>query len=101
MDRLPAAAVKKAAAVYRRRLEEDTALGRENLAGEVLSVLTFCRFVESGGKSGLLHFPYVPLEHMAAYAKIVQRLVAAQELSLHEEDQLKGKPGGTLTNATG
>jgi hypothetical protein len=91
MDRLPAAAVKKAAAAERRILEEDTAMGREEAVGEVASVLTFCRFLElaDGGKMTIL--PEVPPEHRPYYAKIVRKLVEAGELPAALIERFGGK----------
>lgn len=96
MDKLPAAVVKKAASVERRILEVDIATGREEAVGDVASVLTFCRFLESGAGHEPAVIPDLPSDHLTFYAKIVHKLAEAGELSQAAQswfnNQLAGMP---------
>jgi hypothetical protein len=99
MDTLPAAAVKKAAAVERRVLEEDTAMGREESVCETASILAFCRFLESAGDDNAAFPPNMPLEHWSHYTRIVLKLVQAGELSPAAKDHFEGECGKVLLHA--
>lgn len=99
MDRLPAVAAKKAAAVQRRMLEADIAAKREESFGEAASVLAFCRFLESPGGGTPVVFRDVPLEHWTVYAQIIGKLVEAGELSPDMKDRFDREFGKVLAQA--
>jgi len=99
MDTLPAVAAKKAATVERRVLEEDTAMGREESVSETASILAFCRFLESAGDDNAGFPPSIPSEHWPHYARIVQKLVQAGELSPALKDRFEGECGKVLLQA--
>lgn len=69
MDRLPAAAAKRAAAAERRSLDEGA-----------ISVLTFRRFLNAVMLGVPLTHGVLPAEHVSAYRKSVARLVKAGRL---------------------
>lgn len=93
---LPPAAAMKAAAVERRMLEEDARMGRGGRSGDASSVLAFCRFLESAGKGNPATCREVPAEHLASYAKIVQKLVEAGELPPSAKDEFEATKASTL-----
>jgi hypothetical protein len=80
IDGLSSKAVLKAAAMERRMLEEDGALGRTPSSEDTDSILAFCMFLEGAARGAWVMPPSIPMEHWAFYEKTVERLAAAGEL---------------------
>ncbi len=81
IDGLPPKGVYRAAELERRMLEEDAASKRNSLNGDEYSVLDFCHFLEAVKLGTVPAGHILPEEHVAFYRKIVERLIAAGELS--------------------
>jgi hypothetical protein len=80
VEGLPAKAIFRATEMERRMLEDDVSSQRISLTSGEFSVLDFCHFLEAVR----LRTDTIPsamrVEHTAFYRKIVERLVAANEL---------------------
>lgn len=80
IDGLPSKAVPKVAALERRMLEEDLALGRTFPNKDTSLILGFCKFVEAVVHGRLVLPSVMPMDQWAFYGKTVERLAAAGEL---------------------
>ena len=80
LESIPTKAVLRAAEAERRMVESDLEHKRTERDSEVISVLSFCNFLNLAGCGIDNSMPVLPAEHRAYYGKVVQRLVEAGEL---------------------
>jgi hypothetical protein len=80
MENIPPKAIFRLAEIQRKMIEDDVANKRIACREDVNSVLSFCRFLESSDETEILPI-LLPVTHIAACRKIVEKLIAAGELS--------------------
>ena len=80
MEDIPPKAIFVLAKIERKMIENDVANKRLLPTGEAASVLSFCRFLESPDGRDVPPIQ-LPVAHIAAYRKIVQKLIDAGEFS--------------------
>lgn len=79
---LPPEAVFIAAARERRMIEEDLSCQRALPSVEAMSVLNFCRFIETASAGGIVLREPLPINHIDFYRKTIARLIKANELPM-------------------
>jgi hypothetical protein len=87
IEELPVQAILKASELECKMLENDLACQRLSANEELLSVLTFCRFLKASPVGKRFLKATLPLRDTARYRQIVERLVQAEELPHEAKEQ--------------
>jgi hypothetical protein len=80
---LPANGIMLVAELQGQMIEDDLSQRRALPMEDAVSVLNFCRFLQTTAQGSGIFPTILPRHHLAAYRKIVNRLMEAGELSLN------------------
>jgi hypothetical protein len=87
IESLPANGIMLVAELQGQMIEDDLSQRRALPMEDAVSVLNFCRFLQAMAQGSGIFPTVLPRHHLAAYRKIVNRLMEAGELSLNAGEQ--------------
>jgi hypothetical protein len=80
IDTIPAKGISRAVELERGMVEDDLQHERISSTNDVVSILSFCRFIKAVSHGNAIPPVVLPISHVAFYRKIVMQLIEIGEL---------------------